>query len=145
MRKNLKAYNQVNIDSTLMAADPHQVILMMYDGLLESIAKVKGAIERKDLATKSQMITKAVNILSALDNALDADAEPQISATFSSLYQYCIQRLNDTNISLEVEALDEVTNLLKPIRDAWREIPEDAKQEGFDLLKKKDQQSAIGA
>ena len=145
MRKNLKAYNQVNIDSTLMAADPHQVILMMYDGLLESIAKVKGAIERKDLATKSQMITKAVNILSALDNALDADAEPKISATFSSLYQYCIQRLNDTNITLEVEALDEVTNLLKPIRDAWREIPEDAKQEGFELLKKKDQQSAIGA
>ncbi|WP_448563701.1 flagellar export chaperone FliS [Thalassotalea ganghwensis] len=145
MRKNLKAYNQVNIDSTLMAADPHQVILMMYDGLLESIAKVKGAIERKDLAVKSQMITKAVNILSALDNALDAEAEPKISETFSSLYQYCIQRLNDTNITLEVAALDEVTNLLKPIRDAWREIPEDAKQEGFELLKKKDQQSAVGA
>lgn len=145
MRKNLKAYNQVNIDSTLMAADPHQVILMMYDGLLESIAKVKGAIERKDLAVKSQMITKAVNILSALDNALDAEAEPKISETFSSLYQYCIQRLNDTNITLDVSALDEVSNLLKPIRDAWREIPEEAKQEGFELLKKKDQQSAVGA
>ena len=145
MRNNLKAYSQVNINSTLLTADPHQVILMMYDGLLESIAKVKGAIERKDLAVKSQMVTKAVNILSALDNSLDAEAEPKISATFSDLYQYCIDRLNDTNITLDVSGLDEVVELLKPLRDAWQAMPEAAKKEGLDLLKKKDQQSSVGA
>ncbi|XQW85816.1 flagellar export chaperone FliS [Thalassotalea piscium] len=146
MRKNLKAYSQVNINSTLLTADPHQVILMMYDGLLESIAKVKGAIVRKDLAIKSQMVTKAVNILSALDNSLDADAEPQISATFSNLYQYCIDRLNDANITLDISGLDEVIELLKPLRDAWQAIPETDKKEGFELLKKKDeQQPSVGA
>jgi flagellar protein FliS len=147
MRKNLKAYNQVNIESSLLTADPHQVILMMYDGLLESVAKVKGAIERKDLAVKSQMVTKAVNILSALDNSLDAESEPTISETFSKLYSYCIERLNDANVSLEIEALDEVVELIKPLRDAWREMPEESKQEGIDKLKKKDEHAseAVGA
>jgi len=147
MRKNLKAYNKVNIESSLLTADPHQVILMMYDGLLESVAKVKGAIERKDLNVKSQMVTKAVNILSALDNSLDAEAEPQISDTFSKLYQYCIERLNDANIALDVSALDEVTELLKPLRDAWSEIPDEDKQDGIEKLKQKDEHAseAVGA
>lgn len=141
MRKNLKAYNQVNIESSLLAASPHQVILMMYDGLLESIAKVKGAIERKDLETKSKQMTKAVNILDALENSLDADAEPEISKNFSALYGYCINRLNEINISMDVQGLDQVIEFLKPLRDAWKDMPEASKEEGHDLLKQKDQQA----
>ena len=42
MRRNLKAYNNVNIESTMLAADPHKVVLMMLDGALESMAQAKG-------------------------------------------------------------------------------------------------------
>lgn len=147
MRKNLKAYNQVNIESNLLSADPHQVILMMYDGLLESIAKTKGAIERNDLDTKSKMITKSVNIISALDNSLDPVAEPKISETFSSLYHYCIEKLNDANVTLEIAPIDEVFTLIKPIRDAWKEMSASDKQEGLDLLSAKHSkaESVVGA
>ena len=147
MRKNLKSYNQVNIQTTLLAANPHQIISMMYDGLLESIAKAKGSIERSDLEMKSKMLTKGVNILFALDNSLDAESEPKISQTFSSLYQYCIDKLNDASVSLEIAPLDEVISLLKPLRDAWKEMPEASKEEGLDLLKQKDVQenSVVGA
>ena len=140
MRKSLKAYNQVNIESSLLTANPHQIILMMYDGLLESIAKGKGAIERKDLETKSKMLTKAVNILAALDNSLDAKAEPEISKNFSALYVYCIDKLNEISISMDTKGLDQVIEFLKPLRDAWKDMPETSKQEGIELLKQKDQQ-----
>jgi len=145
MRKNLKAYNQVNIESSLLAANPHQIILMMYDGLLESIAKAKGAIERNDLETKSKMMTKAVNILAALENSLDAEAEPEISKNFATLYNYCIDRLNEISISMEVQGLVEVIEFLKPLRDAWKDMPETSKQEGIELLKQKDQQVSQAA
>lgn len=141
MRKNLKAYNQVNIESSLLSANPHQIILMMYDGLLESIAKGKGAIERGDLEIKSKMLTKAVNILAALENSLDAKAEPEISKNFSALYGYCIDKLNEISVSMDTEGLDQVIEFLKPLRDAWKEMPETSKQEGIELLKQKDQQT----
>ena len=32
MRQNLKAYKQVNLHSSLLESNPHQVILMMFDG-----------------------------------------------------------------------------------------------------------------
>ncbi len=142
MRQNLKAYKKVNIESSILSADPHQVIVMMYDGALESMAQAKGAIERKDLATKSACLTKAVNILSAMRNALDEDSQPEISSNFANLYDYCIQRLNDSSINLSLDGIDEVHGYIKPLRDAWKEIPESDKQEGLDLLKQK---QAVGA
>ena len=53
MRQNLKAYKQVNLHSSLLESNPHQVILMMFDGALQSISVAKGAIERKNFELKS--------------------------------------------------------------------------------------------
>lgn len=146
MRKNLKTYQSVNIKSTLSAADPHQVITMMYNGLLESLAQAKGAIDRKDLASKSKLMTKSTSILQALQNSLDSDSQPEISKNFTELYGYCIDRINDANLSLDVAIIDEVIHFLTPLRDAWQQMPEESKQEGLELLKQKESdRAAIGA
>ncbi|WP_448546796.1 flagellar export chaperone FliS [Thalassotalea fusca] len=145
MRQNLKAYKKVNIESSILSANPHQIIVMMYDGLLESIAQAKGAIERKDLDTKSKLMTKSVNILTALINALDKESQPEISANFENLYSACIVILNNVNVTLETAGLDEVQTYIKPLRDAWRDMPMEAKQDGLEQLKQKKHSEAIGA
>ena len=145
MRQNLKAYKKVNIESSILSADPHQIIVMMYDGLLESMAQIKGAIERRDYDTKAKLVTKSVNILTALINALDKEKQPEISANFENLYNACISIINEVNITLETAGLDEVHSYIKPLRDAWRDMPSEAKEDGLDQLKKKSQPQAIGA
>lgn len=146
MRQNLKAYKKVNIESSILSADPHQVIVMMYDGLLESIAQAKGAIERNDLDAKSKLMTKAVNILTALQNALDKDSQPEISNNFDVLYGHCITILNDVNLSLNVKGIDDVHGFIAPLRDAWKSIPQADKEEGLELLRQKnhEQDTAVG-
>jgi flagellar protein FliS len=138
MRQNLKAYKAVNIDSNILGADPHQLIVMMFNGALQSIAIAKGAIERKDLELKSQSVTKFINILTALRTSLDFDAEPVISKHFDDLYIYCIARMNEISLSLDVSGISEVTELLSPLRDAWSEMTEEAKQEGHNMLRDKE-------
>jgi flagellar protein FliS len=142
MRRNLKAYNKVNIESSIMGASPHQIIVMMFDGALQSIAIAKGAIERKDLELKSKSITKFIDIMSALRNSLDFDAEPVVSKRFDDLYAYCIDRIHDVSLKLEVAGIDEVTELLKPLRNAWADMPENEKQEGLDMLIERDKVAA---
>lgn len=137
MRQNLKAYKQVNVNSSLLESNPHQIILMMFDGMLQGIAVAKGAIERKDLELKSQSITKAINILEALRQSLDFDSQPEISKNFDVMYCYCIDRLADISVSLDVAAFSEVVEMIKPIRDAWFAMPENSKQEGLSLLAEK--------
>ena len=137
MRQNLKAYKKVDIESTIMSSEPHQIILMMFDGALQSLAIAKGAIERKDYELKSQMVSKFINIVSALRNSLDFDAEPVVSKRFDDLYIYCIDVINDASISMDATPVDEIIDLIKPLRNAWFEMPEVSKQEGHELLKEK--------
>ena len=47
--------------------------------------------------------------------------------------------------SLEVAGFDELIQLLKPLRDAWEQMPEAAKQEGIQKLNEKNASQAIGA
>jgi flagellar secretion chaperone FliS len=137
MRQNLKAYKKVNIESTIMSSEPHQIVLMMFDGALQSLAIAKGAIERKDFELKSKSVSKFVNIVSALRNSLDFDSEPTVSQRFDDLYIYCLDVINEVSLSMEASRIIEIIELLKPLRNAWFEMPESSKQEGHDLLKEK--------
>ena len=141
MRSNLKTYQNVNRESSLLAAEPHTIILMLFNGALESIAFAKGAIERKDFTVKAEKITKAVNIINSLRASLDDDAQPEISANFDALYEYCADRLMNASATLNVAILDEVISLLKPLRDAWAEMSEADKTEGHQLLRSKEKQA----
>ena len=142
MRSSLQAYQKVNRESNLVAADPHTVILMLFDGILESISVASGAIERKDLSTKSVKITKAVNILRSLQDSLDNESEPEISDNLFQLYDYCVDSLMDASVSLNLNKLNEVVELLKPLRDAWRNMPESGKQQGIVMINTRDQAQA---
>lgn len=137
MRQNLKAYKQVNLHSSLLESNPHQVILMMFDGALQAISVAKGAIERKNFELKSESITKATNILDALRGSLDFEREPKVSENFDVLYTYCIESLNKVSLDLNTGAIDEIVEMLKPLRDAWSEMSEESKREGISLLAEK--------
>ncbi|WP_076419623.1 flagellar export chaperone FliS [Colwellia sp. UCD-KL20] len=137
MRQNLQAYKKVNIDSNILASDPHKIIVMMFDGVLQSMSQAKGAIERKDFALKSTSMTKSINILNALRNSLDFTSEPVISQRFDDLYAYCIDQLHGISVNLNAEGIDEVISLLKPLRDAWFDMPEESKKEGLSLLEER--------
>lgn len=138
MRQNIKAYKQVDINSSILESNPHQIILMMFDGMLQGVAVAKGAIERKDYELKSQSLTKSINILDALIQSLDFDIEPEISKNFEVMYSYCIHCLTEASSSLEADKLDEVIEMIKPVRAAWSEMPEASKQEGLTLLAEKE-------
>lgn len=138
MRNNLKAYQTINRESGLNVADPHTIISMLFDGVFESVSVAKGAIERGDLAVKSQQLNKAMSILRSLQDSLDMESEPKISANFNDLYAYCIDQLTEVSVSQDCKILDEVISLLKPLSDAWKGISEEDKKAGLDLLKAKD-------
>lgn len=141
MRKNLQTYQKVDLESNVIASDPHRIISLLYNGIFDSLAAAKGAIQRKDLAAKSVYLTKAVNIFRALEDALDFDAEPEISQNFYNLYEHCINILSDVSVSLDITKVDDVVTLLKPLSDAWQQMPEQDREQGLQLLKRKEASS----
>lgn len=137
MRNNIKTYQSINVESGINTADPHTIISMLFDGIFQSVSVAKGAIERKDFTTKSIQLNKAMSILRSLQDSLDRESEPKISENFYDLYAYCIDRLTEVSVSLDCSILDDIVHLLKPLADAWKNIPEVDKQAGLALLKSK--------
>lgn len=128
--RNLKAYKSTSLDAEMAVADPHRVIQMLMQGLLERLAHAKGAIERRDYAAKSTSISKAMAIINGLQDSLDL-SYGQVPQDLFELYAYMKDRLMDASRDMAVEPIDEVANLMIIIKSAWDQIPESEKQKAF--------------
>jgi flagellar protein FliS len=137
--KGINAYKKGNLKQEISQADPHKLTLMLMQGTLDKLAYTKGCIERKDYAGKSEHISRATAILMNLRDTLELEAGVEVAGNLYSLYDYMIQRLIDANVQNNLKIVDEVINLLLPIKTAWSQIPESAKQEAYEMQRQKRQ------
>ena len=125
--RNLKAYKRTNLEAELSVADPHRVIQMMYEGLIERLSQAKGAILRNDFEYKANRLNKAIGIINGLQTALDIKNNPELGQRMNALYDHMKSQLDKASVSLDVGLIDEVINLILPIKQAWDQIPQDVK------------------
>lgn len=130
--RNLKAYKATSIAADLAVADPHRVIQLMMQGFLERLAQAKGAIERKDMETKSVAVSKAQGLLHGLQDSLDMK-QGQIAEDLFALYSYMDARIWEASVKRETAPLDEVMGLMMTIKSAWDQIPESDKLQGYQV------------
>lgn len=123
--KNLSAYQSVAAHGGVAASDPHGLILMLLDGALERISAARGCITNKAMGDKSQLLSRAFQIVEELRVSLDLSKGGPLAANLSDLYEYICRQLTRANAENKVEILDEVTALLQEIRVAWIAIPQE--------------------
>lgn len=121
-RPSAGMYSQVGVETGVTGADPHKLIAMLFDGLLDAISQARGALLENRVDAKGIAIGRAVRIVDeGLKGGLDMKGGG-LSADLSSLYSYLIVRLTHANLKNDDEALQECTRLIQPLRDAWMEI-----------------------
>ena len=130
--RNLKAYKATSIAADLAVADPHRVIQLMMQGLLESLAQAKGAIERKDMEAKARTISKAQGLVHGLQDGLDM-TQGQIAEDLFALYAYMDERIWDASVKRETAPLVEVMSLMVTIKSAWDQLPESEKLQAYQM------------
>jgi flagellar protein FliS len=134
--KNLKAYKSNNAEAEMSVADPHRVIQMMMQGLLERLAQAKGAIDRRDYEAKSNLISKSMAIINGLQDSLDL-SQGQIAVDLAALYIYMNERLVDASRNMDKTCIDEVANLLITIKSGWDQISDEDKQIAYEKKSQK--------
>ena len=117
------AYAQVGVNSSVQSADPHRLVLLLFEGAESAIAIARAAIEQKNMQSRSVAIGKAIDIINeGLNASLNKEAGGDLAEKLSALYDYMCSRLLYANLKSDVQALDEVTMLLGEIHSAWAEI-----------------------
>lgn len=112
------AYRQTHVESS----SPLELVALLYDGALRFTAATRDAIARHDLPARRDALSRAIAIVSELQTTLNPAEGGEIAASLDALYTYVLGRLVDVNVKRDDSALDEVDGLLRPLRDAWREL-----------------------
>ncbi|AVO49741.1 flagellar export chaperone FliS [Melaminivora suipulveris] len=127
--RSASAYQRISVETSTM--DQHQLVSLLYDGILKAIASARGALARGDVPTKCASISKAVRIIEeGLLTALDREAGGEVAASLGSVYEYALRRLIQANAANDDAMLQEVARLIDPIAQGWSAIrnprPQDA-------------------
>jgi flagellar protein FliS len=119
----LNAYSDVGIGAAVSSANPHQLILLLFEGASQAIVIARAGIEAGDISQKGAAITKAIDIiLNGLRASLNLEEGGDLAQNLYALYDYMARRLLYANLHNDKAALDEVQNLLNEIHGAWVDI-----------------------
>ena len=125
MNNAISAYQRVGVETGVESADPHQLILMLFEGAQEALAKARMHMRHHEVAEKGQMISKAIMIIDhGLKASLDMHAGGDLAIKLQALYDYMTHRLLVANIQNNPEIVNEVNGLLSELHGAWKEIGE---------------------
>ena len=114
--------------NSVLTASPGQLVLMLFDGVLRSLAIARDAFsmppqDLRRIAVINQQLIKAQNIITELQATLNLEAGDGVFAReMSRLYDYYTRRLLEANIRKEIGPVIEVERLLGEVRDAWAEM-----------------------
>ncbi|MDX1301081.1 flagellar export chaperone FliS [Photobacterium sp.] len=113
------SYQSVDLDAQAASASPHQLVLMLIDGLLNELIRTKGHIEAKRLAEKGQAINKCMNILIGLDSALDMSSGGEVAMNLHDLYEFSQIELYQASVSNDTARIGNVERIMTNIREGW--------------------------
>lgn len=117
------AYAKIGVETGVLAASPHELIVMLFDGAITAIKQAKLHMKNNNVAEKSKSITKAVNIINeGLRASLNKTVGGDLATNLDDLYFHIGKQIMLGNIRNEPLLLDEGHRLLDELRSAWKEI-----------------------
>jgi len=123
-QKAIAAYGDVKVTTGVASANGVQLIQMLFDGLLESLAATKGHIQSGAIVEKGKSIARASRIVIGLQGALDFERGGDLANNLNELYGYVTRRLLHVNARNDLDALEEIFGLMNEIRSAWEGVPD---------------------
>src|SRR3970040_1236076 len=92
--RSADAYRRIHVETSMHTIDQHQIVSLLFDGMLQSLATARGALARGDVPAKCAAISKALRIVEeGLATGLDKVDGGQLAENLASLYDYCAHRL----------------------------------------------------
>ena len=115
---NTQAYMQYQ-KASVETLSPGKLLLMLFDGAINSLNRAKAAIEVKDINKAHNELIKVQDIITELMTTLKMDYE--ISKTLLALYEYYLHQLTEANMKKDIALIDEVLEFFVQMHDIWEQ------------------------
>lgn len=128
-RNAARAYASVGLETGVIVANPHRLVLMLFDGALCAVADARAHLDERRIADKGEAISRAISIINdGLAASLDLEQGGKIAVQLCDLYDYMCRRLLQAGLHNDGGMLAEVAQLLGELRASWAAIGDTARQ-----------------
>jgi flagellar protein FliS len=114
----IRSYRKTDVSTS----DPVRLVIMCYEGAIDSLKLAKEKVKEKDYEKKAKAIINAQEIIDELLCSLDFEKGSTIASNLSSLYNYMLRRIIHGDVNKDMGAIDEVIGMLNELLSAWREV-----------------------
>lgn len=105
----------------ILNASKEEILLMLYDEVLRQLERADQSLEKKDIPSKVDAYSRAINILMELRRSLDSKGNPDLARHLECLYDYMMVQLTISNYRCDRTLLAQVTRMVRELREAWAE------------------------
>ncbi|HOU78784.1 MAG TPA: flagellar export chaperone FliS [Syntrophales bacterium] len=109
-------------EANVLTANPLKLVIMCYDGAINSLKIAREAYLKKDYETKAKALQKTLDIIHELDASLDMEKGGDISKNLRGLYLFMNQALIEADLKRDLKVFDRIIGLLEELLSAWAAI-----------------------
>lgn len=114
------AYRAIGIETGVAAADPLGLVVMLYDGAIQAIARAEAHLAQGEIEHRGTYTSKAIDIIQlGLAASLDPKVGGALAESLAALYDYMGRRLFTANLTGDRAIFEEVRTLLGELRSSW--------------------------
>ena len=122
-------YRSVSSHGLVADATPTRLVQISLESTLSHLAKAQGCMVRirdnlplADVIAKGAAMSKAVRLVSHLNDSLDMEQGGAIAVNLRNLYLYMLERMTVANATNDAAIVGEVADLLRKIKSGWDQI-----------------------
>ena len=116
--QGIQSYRRVNVTTS----NPVQLIVMCYEGAIDSLKIAKQKYLENDFESKSAAIKRFMDIIAELQCALDFEKGAEVAKNLDAVYNYMSHKIIEADMQGDLQALESVINLLKELLPAWQSL-----------------------
>ncbi len=121
LRDPARTYREIDLAGRTAAADGPALVQLLYEELTQALRVAAWATDHRQLATRSERVTRATAILFALEANLDFDKGGDVSRVLARFYAGCRKQVIDASLGTDGAPLRNVAAELDEIAGAWKQ------------------------
>jgi flagellar secretion chaperone FliS len=123
---NLAASPQAYRRGAVLAATPTELVVILYDGARRFLRQAVAAMQQGEIERAHNTLRHAEKIIGHLDGTLDLE-QGDIARRLRDIYGFCLRHLNKARVAQDPAMVEEISDLLGELRDAWSRIASEAR------------------
>ena len=109
----------------VLAAGPAQLVVILYDGARRFLRQAAAALRDGEIEKAHLTLRNAEMIIAHLNSTLDLE-QGEVALHLRQLYEFSLRHLNEARMRKDPAMIDQVSELLGELREAWARIAAEA-------------------